>query len=203
MRDKVDKIKHTIDYYDREAKNWSLAHCHKQSDTFWRGEMEKLHKLLPHGKILEIGSGSGKDATALISLGYDYIGTDASEGLLKVAKKANPTAKFIPIAVHDLDFKNSEFDGFWSVATLLHIPKDKIDGALKQIKKVVRSGGIGFISLKAGAGERTDPDTGRWFAYYSLEEFHAVLERNGFEVIEEATRKGDKDWWLEYWVKTL
>ena len=201
MNDKTSKLKQTIDYYDREAKNWTSAHGGNQGDSYWKDEMKKFHKLLPSGKVLEIGSGAGKDAAALIALGYDYTGTDASEGLLQVAIKRNPGARFVHMAVNNLNLPGEEFDGFWTAATLLHIPKDKIDNALIKIKSVLKPEAVGFISVKAGAGERTDPQTDRWFAYYSQKEFHEVLGRNGFEVIEEETRKGEKDWWLIFFIK--
>lgn len=201
MNKRVNKLRQTVDYYDKEAKNWTSAHGGNQEDSYWKAEMERFHQLLPNGRVLEIGSGAGKDAAALKVIGYDYTGTDASEGLLRVAKKRNPDTRFVHMAVHDLDFPGEKFDGFWTAATLLHIPKDKIDAALVKIKGVLKPGAVGFISMKAGAGERTDPQTGRWFAYYSQKEFHQVLVRNVFEVVEEATRKGEKDWWLVYWVK--
>lgn len=163
--------------------------------------MERFHELLPKGKVLEIGSGSGKDAAALVTMGYDYTGTDASAELLKIAKKRNPQATFRQVSVYDLDFPPHQFDGFWTTATLLHIPKGRIDEALQRIKTQVKSGGVGFITMKAGDGEKTDPKTGRWFAYYSKEEFQQVLERNSYEVIEEKNRQGEKDWWLCFWVK--
>ena len=193
----TDKEKQTVDYYDREAANWASSHKGYEEKSYWEGEMAKFHELLPSGKVLEIGFGTGKDALALIALGYDYTGTDASEGLLKIARRRNPNAKFEYMAVHDL-----EFDGFWTAATLLHIPKDRIDGALVSIKKVIKHGGIGFISMKSGVGERTDPETGRWFSYYSQDEFNDVLKRNDFEIINKATRQGEKDLWLVYFVKT-
>lgn len=105
------------------------------------------------------------------------------------------------MAVHDLNFPDEKFDGFWTAATLLHIPKELINSALNKIKEVLRPGAYGFISVKAGAGERTDPDTGRWFAYYSLKDLHDILKKNGFEIVEEGTRKGERDTWLTYWVK--
>lgn len=201
MKTKTDREQATVDYYDREAENWATAHDGHEESSYWAREMDMFHRLLPKGKVLEIGSGTGKDASALIALGYDYTGTDASEGLLKIARKRNPTASFKRVGVHELDFPGGTFDGFWTAATLLHIPKDKIDQALTKIGQVVKPGGIGFVSMKAGAGERTDPETGRWFSYYSQEDFRGVLKRNGFEVVEEQTRKGEKDWWLVYFVR--
>lgn len=198
---RTDKEKQTVKYYDKKAEAWANTHHGFEEVSYWQSEMERFHELLPSGKVLEIGSGSGKDAESLIKMGYDYTGTDASEGLLKVAKKRNPRATFKHVGVHDLDFSEHEFDGFWTVATLLHIPKDRTDEALQKIKTQIKSGGIGFITMKAGAGEREDPETGRWFAYYSKEGFQEVLERNGYQVIEEKNRQGEKDWWLCFWVK--
>lgn len=195
-----DRENQTIKYYDEEAEKWASTHGGRESSSYWKVEMVKFHELLPTGKILEIGSGAGKDAAALTALGYDYTGTDASNGLLKIAQEKNPNAVFKHVGVYDLNFLESSFDGFWTAATLLHIPKDRIDQALQKIKSQVKVGGIGFISVKAGAGERTDPDTGRWFSYYSQRGFREVLQKNSFEVIRESTREGEKDWWLCYWV---
>lgn len=198
---KTDREKQTVSYYNKKAEAWTTAHGGNEEVSYWQSEMEKFHELLPSGKVLEIGSGAGKDASALIALGYDYIGTDASRGLIRVAQKRNPGAAFLPMAVQDLDFPKGTFDGFWTAATLLHIPKARIDGALGKIKKVVKSGGIGFISMKQGEGEKTDEKTGRWFAYYSEGEFREVLERNGFEVLETQIRPTDKDTWLVFFVR--
>lgn len=198
----IGRLEQTIGYYNNAAEAWSVAHGGHEEASYWQGEMQRFHELLPTGKVLEIGSGAGKDASALIAMGYDYTGTDASAGLIKVASKRNPQAKFRNIAVHDLDFPKHEFDGFWTAATLLHIPKDKIDEALQKIKSQVKPGGVGFITMKEGTGEKEDPETGRWFAYYSKDEFQQVLEKNGYKVIEEKSRKGEKDWWLCFWVKS-
>lgn len=196
-----DREKQTIEYYNNSAETWANSHGGKEEKSYWETEMRKFLELLPKGKVLEIGSGTGKDASALIAMGYDYIGIDASEGLLKIAQERNPQTTFKNVSVYDLDFPGNLFDGFWCVATLLHLPKSRIDEALKRIKTQIKPGGIGFISMKAGAGEREDKKTGRWYSYYSKKGFAEVLERNGFKVIEEKNRKGEKEWWLCYWVR--
>ncbi|OGD08295.1 hypothetical protein A2397_03635 [Candidatus Amesbacteria bacterium RIFOXYB1_FULL_44_23] len=199
---KTERELKTVGFYDKSAEAWTSMHGGNEGNSYWQDEMARFHELLPTGKVLEIGSGAGKDAAALIALGYDYVGTDASKGLIEVAQKRNPGAKFVNVAVEDLNFGEEKFDGFWTAATLLHIPKDEIDEALGSIKSQLKPGLAGFISMKAGAGEREDKETSRWFAYYSQEEFREILERNGFVVAEENTRKGEKDWWICYWVKS-
>lgn len=145
----TDEEKLTIAAYDDQATRWAGEH---QTSGFWGKEMDKFQELLPSGKVLEIGSGGGRDAKELTSRGYQYVGTDASQGLIEQAQKANPQTVFLTQSVYDLDFPPDFFDGFWAAAVLLHIPKNKIDLALGKIKSVVKPGGIGFITLKEGEG---------------------------------------------------
>ncbi|OGG07211.1 hypothetical protein A2872_00785 [Candidatus Gottesmanbacteria bacterium RIFCSPHIGHO2_01_FULL_42_12] len=193
----------TLGYYNKHAKEWGEAHHGFEEESFWKDWMQKLHNLLSEGKILEVGSGTGKDASNLIKLGYDYTGTDASQGLLKIAQERNPNAVFKNIKAQDLHklFGTDEFDCFWSAATLLHIPKDEINATLQSIHAVVKDGGIGFISIKQGEGEQED-ETGRLFSYYSQEEFAELLKENGFEVIEKDIQPmSEKTIWLVYLIK--
>jgi len=199
----------TVKAYDAQAKNWASEH---QTKGFWADEIVVFKKLLPSGKILEIGSGGGRDAQELRVLGYDYVGTDASQGLITQAKETNPNVPFFHQSVYDLDFTQDSFDGFWASAVLLHIPKKRIDEALGRIHNVVRNKGVGFISIKEGIGEKMvkeDAQMGnmghsRLFSFYSRQEFEEVLKRNGYETIEfkykpmsEATK------WLIFFVRVL
>ena len=201
---RTQKEQKTINYYDQQAPQWASEHGGHEEKSYWEKQMARFKEFLQDGKVLEIGSGAGKDAKALIAMGYEYTGTDASKGLIDVAQARNPKAVFVNEAVEDLSFPSDSFDGFWTAATLLHIPKDQIDIALQKIKGVCKTGAVGFISLKEGEGEKEDTNTGRWFAYYSKEEFTEVLKRNGFEVVDfelrEESRPGQPNW-LAFFVK--
>ena len=104
----------TISYYDSNAKDWVQTHIVDKTD-----KLQKFKQLFPKGKILEIGSGDGLDAFNLIKLGYDYTGIDASKGLLEIAKSKNPDSDLRNISVEEIkeNFKENEFDGFWTAAT--------------------------------------------------------------------------------------
>lgn len=196
----------TMKTYDTSASDWTSKHS---SERFWGEEMDKFTQLLPTGKILEIGSGGGRDAKELIANGYEYTGTDVSQGLLEEARNANPNATFLHQSVYDLDFPNDTFDGFWASAVLLHIPKERIDEALGKLHNVVRNDGIGFISIKQGEGQKIEEDEPdmeekrtRLFAYWKDEEFQEVLNRNSFEVVETMVRPmSERTTWLIYLVK--
>ena len=184
----TEQEKATLQYYNTHAEDWRATHC-VNSQSFWSDEIWQFHHLLPSGKILEIGSGSGREAARLIQLGYDYSGTDASEGLLEIARRDNPGAKFFHQSVYDLTFPTRTFDGFWTAATLLHVPKDRMGEALKSIQRVVKPKGLGFISLKEGQGESIDQKTGQFFSYFTTEEFSQILFKNDMAVIHASKKE--------------
>ncbi|MDD2578360.1 MAG: class I SAM-dependent methyltransferase [Candidatus Dojkabacteria bacterium] len=194
------KVK-TVEYYDNEANTWSASHGGDDDESWWKDEMIRFKEYLPNGKVIEIGSGVGKDAQALISLGYDYVGTDASIGLLELARQRNPLALFVKKYIHELDSSLGEFDGFWASAVLLHIPRDEMINSLLVISSVLKKDGIGFITMKEGEGEQIDEKTGRLFTYYKEHEFRDVLESTGFFVLEVKKRDTEKDNWLIFYVK--
>jgi 2-polyprenyl-3-methyl-5-hydroxy-6-metoxy-1,4-benzoquinol methylase len=196
-----DKKVETVKYYDQEANSWSASHGGDDKESWWKDEMTRFNEYLPSGRILEIGSGVGKDAEALIRLGYDYTGTDASNGLLELARKRNPSATFIQRYAHEIDHSLGEFDGFWASAVLLHIPRDEMRDSLLAISSVIKNDGVGFITMKEGEDERVDEKTGRLFTYYKEEEFRDVLESTGFSVLEVGRRDTEKDNWLIFYVK--
>jgi SAM-dependent methyltransferase len=187
MSQLTEDEKATKSSYDGHAKDWA-----KYFDDAggWPKQLAKFKELLPKGKVLEIGAGTGRDAKDLISLGYEYVGTDISDELLKVARSRMPNQIFIQQSVYDLS-ASDKFDGFWASAMLLHIPKSRINDALQQIKSVLKPNAIGFISIKDGDGEKitnhnfeNGEELERLFTYWSKEEFTKVLRDNDFEVLD-------------------
>jgi 2-polyprenyl-3-methyl-5-hydroxy-6-metoxy-1,4-benzoquinol methylase len=205
MKKLTDEEKITQQSYDKLAKQWSSKHVTK---SFWKEQMTLFNTLLPKGKILEIGAGGGRDAQELIELGYNYIGTDISGGLIAEARKQNPGADFRKISIYDLNFPE-KFDGFWCSAMLLHIPRDRLNEALKAIRKNVRQGGIGFISVKKGYGEKIESDVAlkndkRLFVYWQSNEFKQLLKTQGFEILDESERPmSSQTTWLIYIVRCI
>lgn len=193
----------TIESYDANAAEWAGAHM---TPGFWREDMHEFNRWLPGGRLLEIGSGGGRDARELIRLGYKYTGTDVSAGLIEQAKKNNPEAYFEQVSVYDLDF-DKPFNGFWCAAVLLHIPRPRIDEALQSIKRNIVPRGIGYIALKEGEGEAmtvSPPQEGgeRFFTFWQNDDFKKILDDNDYEIIRENRRPlSESTTWLSYIVR--
>ena len=205
------KEQQTLETYNKIAAGWA----EKRNPNFWRSEFKLFGSLLPTGKIIDIGCGSGKDAALFVQGGYTYTGIDFSEEMLMIAMKKMPLTKFLLMSMYSLEFPPCSFDGFWASASLLHIPKENIATVLHQIRKVVRPGGIGFFSLKKGVGEQivqgSSHEDKRFFAFYERQEFIDVLTKNGFEIIAHGEKQEppdpiknpNPDIWLSYFVRRL
>lgn len=200
--------KQTIDGYRVCLDEWKNSH---QRSRWTVRHFEQFQRLLPQGKILEIGCGTGEDARELIARRYDYTGVDASSEMLAEAQRQNPQPLrgFLNRDFYDLRFPSNQFDGFWAAASYLHAPKDKIDDALQELRKVVRDGGVGFFAMANGrtsevtieketrGGERYR----RFIANYEDTEFRDVLGRNGFEITTSEYYRPGSTKWLLYFVK--
>src|SRR3989344_3277821 len=144
----------TIQYYDEHAGEWAQKHGMADPSNYklFDPEMKLLFKLRPTGKVLEIGTGHGGDAIELIAqYGVEnYVGIDASTGLLKIARSRNPGADLRQQNIYEMSFPDEIFDVFWISAMLIHVHKNKLQNALKNVRRVVKPGGIGFVSVMEG-----------------------------------------------------
>lgn len=201
----------TLEAYAKNTQGWTKTHS---DQDFWLPCYTLFQELLPKGKVLDIGCGGGRDAEFFIQAGYDYVGIDAVGEMIKQARDNAPSGNFLQMSMYSLGFlphpNPNSFDGFWASASLLHIPKENLPLVLEEIKRVVRPGGIGFISVKEGEGESMvrggsgiEGENERFFAFYEIREFAGVLESKGFEILKclRFTRIPDSAVWLVYFVK--
>lgn len=192
----------TIGYYDEFAKEWSEKHS---EGTMFDPEMKTVFELSPRGKVLEIGVGHGMDASKLIKqYGVkNYIGCEPAKGLLKLARKKNPLAKFENISIYEIDGLNEKFDIFWASAMLIHIPKARLAEVLELIHKVIKTGGIGFISVMEGNADMLESRPGRHYSLWSQKEFGKALKKAGFQVLKKRRIETNASPWLTYIFKAI
>lgn len=136
-----------------------------------------LRRVKPGGVILDAGSGSGRDLKALRNRGFQALGIDASRELARLASQYSG-AECLTVRFEDIEFRN-KFDGIWACASLLHISKHTILRVLHRLYRSLHSHGALFASVRLGQGEATTDD-GRFFAYYTSQEFCSFLEKAGF-----------------------
>jgi SAM-dependent methyltransferase len=142
-------------------------------------------RLSPGALILDLGCGIGNAAAQMRDQGFQLVCVDGSPEMVKAANDAfslNATTAFFS----DLD-AIALYDGIWANFSLLHAAKTDFPTYLKAIHAALKPGGLFFISLKSGKGEKRD-QLGRFYAYYQEDELENLLLQTGFT--PEYTRRG-------------
>ena len=168
----------SIDYYDRNAATFIAGSVDADmSDTRARF----LAHVKPRGTILDGGCGSGRDALAFKQAGYDVTAFDGSAALAGLA------SAHTGLAVRHMLFSQVEwrdaFDGIWTCASLLHVPRAELNNAMQRLARALRPGGAWFVSFKYGATERV-ADDGRYFNDMTEELLATAIAGTGLRISE-------------------
>lgn len=150
----------------------------------------------PGQKILDIGSGSGRDLLKLLELGHDAYGMEPCEELRDLALRKHPqlcarlTGGSLPSIGTPFD---GDFDGILCSAVLMHISHEHLFDSVYAIRNILKRNGRLLISIPTSRpgldGEHRD-DKGRLFAPHNPDCLRLLFERIGFRTIG---RWEDKD----------
>jgi SAM-dependent methyltransferase len=135
-----------------------------------------LARLPPGGSVLELGTGSGADAAAIIQEGFAVLPTDGSPELATQAEARLGRAVKL-MAFHQLE-DEACYDGIWANACLLHAPRSELADDFRRIFRALKPGGWLAASFKAGEGEGRD-QWGRYYNYLSETELAELVRSSG------------------------
>lgn len=136
-----------MDYYENNAKK--LSQRYESADV---SEIQSLllKSFVKNSSLLEIGCGSGRDASFMLKHGFDVYAIDGSEQMISEAKKLHPELKDrlgVQILPDGLLFEKEIFDGIYSIATLMHLTQKEIDKTIKKISSLLKQKGIFIFSV--------------------------------------------------------
>ena len=134
-----------------------------------------VSKLNP--SVVEIGSGSGREAAYILTKTSNYIGIDPADKIVEIAKQDVPGATFIVADAETYDYPNG-IDIVFSFASLHYFDKNALGRILKRIHYSLNSRGIVYISIKLGNDRKVVKDDfgERTFYYYNLEVISELVE---------------------------
>lgn len=167
----------------------NLAHEYDaETSDFWhrfpRTIIEKFSDLV-HGKVLDVGSGPGRDGLILRKNGLEVVCLDASSAMVEMSSTLG--LESVVGDFNALPFSDEEFDGVWSYTALLHVPKSEVETALSEIFRVLKPGGIFGLGMIEGDEELYRESSGvnqpRWFSFYRKDELEQLLVKNGFTTL--------------------
>lgn len=174
----------TLAYYEDNAK--------QLSQRYESAQVDNIHTLLlntfsSNVHLLEVGCGSGRDASFMYQNGYDVLAIDGSMEMLAEVKRYHPELadRLEVIRVPDeFHFGPSSFDGIYSIATLMHFEKRAIDKTIEEVAMILKPGAKFLFSVSI---QRDDVDTqgkdenGRHFTCMSEIEWISYCERHGLQ----------------------
>ncbi len=175
----------TLFYYDNNAKYLS--------QRYESAKVDNIHSLLLHtfpskSYLLEIGCGSGRDASFMYQNGYNIFAIDGSRELIAEAKRCHPELADslevikIPDEVH---FEPSSFDGVYCIATLMHLDKSAIDQTIEKVAMILKAGSKFLFSVSVQRDDLDDQgkdEKGRHFTSMSELEWVRCCEKHGLQL---------------------
>jgi ubiquinone/menaquinone biosynthesis C-methylase UbiE len=187
--------KQTVSTYNKMAKEYD-----DETVDFWnrfpRTFLDTFVEL--SGKrIVDIGSGPGRDGLLLQEEGKEIVCADASEAMVTLSSERG--LESVIAGFDKLPFEDESFDGAWSYTALLHVPKNSIHTPLGEISRVLKLSGKFALGLIEGdtEGYKESSEIGmpRWFSFYQKDEIENVCKEHGFEpVYFEKFKPGSKNY---------
>ncbi|HQU07920.1 MAG: hypothetical protein B7X04_02985 [Parcubacteria group bacterium 21-54-25] len=136
-------------------------------------------------RVLDIGSGPGRDGLLLQAAGKQVVCIDAASEMVRCS-----AARGLDSLIGDfsaLPFANGSFDATWAYTSLLHVPKNTLATPIAEMRRILRPDGIVGLGLIEGSAESYRENMKgvsgvfpRWFSYYQKEEVEEIMHRHGF-----------------------
>jgi len=165
-----------------------------------------VHDLGGTGRVLEIGSGGGRDALALEQGGLSVRRTDIAKGFVDLLRERGFEADLLDPLTDDLTDPlrpGMPYDGIWACACLIHVARQDFCTVLHRLAQVTRTGGRLHVSVRDGDGEDVSVQAGdgaplRYVETYWREPaLRSALAAAGWSVGEVYRYVGrPDDWWL-------
>ncbi len=163
----------TVAVYDARADDYAAMAPGAVEDGLLSRFVAALDRGAP---VLDLGCGPGRAAVAMHAAGLAVEATDASAEMVRLARAAGVNARQARFS--DLDAQ-AAYAGIWASFSLLHAPRRDFPGLLDALHRALKPGGLLFLGMKLGTGEKRDA-LGRRYAYYGAEELDRLLRDAGF-----------------------
>jgi len=108
------------------------------------------------GRVLEIGSGGGRDALELEKRGICVRRTDVSSGFVELLRARGFEADLLDPLTEDLADPRHPgmlYDGVWACACLIHVARQDFGTVLGRLAEATRTGGRLHASVREGDDE--------------------------------------------------
>ena len=179
-----DYNQQTLESYDRTVTAFYEKSPQEVSGVLQTWIDDNLQTLPTDARIIEIGTGTGKDADYIESQGYTVERTDASQGFIDFLTDHGHQARELDVLTDDL---GSDYDMVFANCVLLHFTREDTAMVMKKVFGALTPGGRFAFVMKLGEGEEVSEDklgAPRFFCYWQQDDLEELVETTGFASCE-------------------
>ena len=193
-------IQDTQSSYDRVAVEYGEKFKDEIDDKPF--DRDCLYRLVREvgelGPICDLGCGPGQIARYLHRQGVQTLGVDLSSKMVAEAQRLNPEIHFHQGDMLSLPDADNSWGGIAAFYCIIHIPREQIVNALREMKRVLKPGGPLLLAFHIGTeikhlDEWWDKPVNLDFAFYLPTEIESWLKEAGFELLETLVREPNTD----------
>ena len=160
------------EYYEKNAERYA-------AETFTADMSEQYRRFLPllknGAKILDVGSGSGRDACCFQKYGYQVTALEPSKNLCREIRKVF-SGEIICCDIQNYH-PMVQYDGIWACASLIHLQEEEILYFFVFFYRYLKDDGIVYMSGKNGIPTGKAED-GRYFLEFNEQLVEKILKVN-------------------------
>jgi SAM-dependent methyltransferase len=176
----------TLRFYERFAHEYILQVSPRPPAAVATALRRMVRCVAPPGLVLEIGSGPGRDADFVESLGVAVRRTDPTRAFRDMQAARGKSVERLNL-LHDP--LGGPYDAILAMCVLIHIERGRTDRVLRKVRNALRPGGAFLVSVWEGTGE----SAGAYhMTYWTRDALITRLEAVGLAV-EWDSRRVDSD----------
>jgi len=193
-------IQDTQASYDSVAAEYADRFKDEMDDKpFDRDCLDRLaREVRDLGPICDLGCGPGQIARYLHRQGVKTLGVDLSPKMVAEAQRLNPEIHFHQGDMLSLPDADNSWGGIGAFYCIIHIPREQVVNALREMRRVLKPGGILLVTFHIGEeikhlDEWWEKPVNLDFAFYLPDQMEAWLKEAGFDLMETLVREPNPD----------
>ena len=163
----------TLGAYDRDAAvfadDWEAQPV--PADMY-----DVVRRFFTPGPTADIGCGAGRDTAWLDANGYSACGYDASQGLLREARRRHPHLRFRPAVLPWLEgIADESFVNVLCETVIMHLAPGDMTPAVQRLLEILAPGGTLYLSWRVTQEKDRRDERGRLYAAFDPALVQAAL----------------------------
>ncbi len=194
----------TVRAYDLDAVAYA-ANGATMPDSVRRDIEDFAERVGSGARVLEIGSGGGRDARLMEKLGLRVRRTDITPGFVALLREQGHDADVLDPLFDDLGSPDGAYDALWANASLVHVARSDLSTVLARLGAVSRRDALLRVCVKEGDGEGwsthgsiTHP---RHFTFWRADALRDLVSGADWHDVQISRQTGNEnnESWLEVW----